>query len=318
MTALADKQTGSIIQEFFANHPEQVDLMTEWNQARHIHGQLAVTREHLRLRNQHILLSYQAKFGALEIQAAEKQLRISLLEKKIAIMRDDPALTPELAEAIARESLYREFAELSKKRDAVFQASGMFELANILSHGRNQREHDPVELARVVRKTRKAVFWTHQDIVDRLDYTPQQKKRLRELFDRVMEIRLMEFGTMIRSEAILDEIISSIELIHQQMGIDCEEDALPEGTTEKKIDYIRIQIGSLNRQIEMLQNEVSSLMKIPDIRRLAAIMADPILCARTRENLEAMISKLRIRYLRLEEELEALSSPEVVPLPIEE
>ncbi|MBF0423397.1 MAG: hypothetical protein HQL73_10435 [Magnetococcales bacterium] len=310
-----NEHAGCTIHEFFTSHPERIDLMTEWNQVRHIHGQLSMTREHLRLRNHNIMLSYQAAFGPLEIQAAEKQLGINVMEKKLALLRDHSDLPHDLAEHQAREALAREFSDFAKKKASVANVIGLMGLAN--TKRPMDGGYDPAELARVVGKTRKAVFMTHPDTVGSLPYTPEQNKRLRELFDRVMEIRIMEFGSVIRNEAILDEILSAIKLIHAQMGHDLDDDVLPMGTEEEQINHIRIQVASLNRQVEMLQDEVTSLMNVPEISRMATILADPILGARTRERLEEIISRLSLRHLRLEEELETLCS-ERLPVFIEE
>jgi hypothetical protein len=251
-----------------------------WIEAEQEIGRILLARENQRLKNFNILQKWNSQFGEVYLRLVEVECRYHSLGRQAQIKEADRSLSAEEVERFDAERRKEEEEKIKKLMQDIAAA-------HLLTlFGPNGTACGGEELKSYQKECKKMLLEifkrTHADVVDIYNFTDNQKRKLREYFDKAIQIRDEEQGLDERSVGVLQEILASVKSIWETMGIDVNAESIIQGATLKEqLDWFEAQIKKLEEAKKHIDAELYALRTDKDVQEKLATMASEETIANT-------------------------------------
>jgi hypothetical protein len=262
--------------------------------------------EDQRLQNAEIEKEWLNKFGVLYFDLLQADFTNSSLKRQVGLKKGNPEFTKE--ELILAD---REAQETDRKKIEQFEND--LKISEIISMNFGNKRTDSKEKVdeEMLVKFKKALrtIWlkTHPDkLIDKL-FSPQQIKKLHDFYQKATELSTSERLVNPRNLSRLSEIISEIDQIYKNMGINLPLNSTVQGITMKdKVHWLDNQIALLDNEISALKNEYYSLASNPEVKQKQESMLSPQVIESVKNQLTVKIAMMKAEQAELNKELNTL------------
>ena len=270
-----------------------------WSGMQYSLDELVMEREDSKLKIHQINIQWMREFGKEYIELLEVRSECLRMEMRITIRQEQPGIKEQDLEEMVRKGMKNILSQIENAKEDACHAAlhalfGSLSEPTTIEKFQEQREQ-------VVKVLREIFHLTHEDKLQTLGFTEQQKKELGKYFQMVLQIRATESGLDMRALPVLIEILGKVKRIYGLMGLDIDPQGVIHGETlEEQIEWLKSEISRMERLISDLRAQIVVMCTDPDVKEKQATLAT----GNTREETRR---SLRKRTQELQEKLAVLS-----------
>ena len=273
-------------------------------------GNLLLKLEKQRLGNANINHKWMVTFGHVYLPLVETETAYYFLKRRIALKEMHANLSIEELEELEAQTLKEEQDKLEQLKMEI-EFAKMYQEPQITYVDSEKYTEYEKECKRALRQ-----IWnlTHPESIMHEKFTDEQKKKLREYFDRSIKIRDREIGHQSRPLNVLLEILdilASVKSLWQSMGLDLNEKMIIQGEgLKEKLDWLEKQMVGLEEQKKDIQAEIYAIINDRDIQEKRASLASDEICAKIIKQMEEKKREYDVQIPAMELQLKSLFADE--------